>query len=216
MSKSNLCATLSDLARGLFKGNYDESLKQYRFWLKIGVKHGHIDDEFQVANDICRIMQPDLLKVELGILTHPAFDLVTHFIRDIGADEAMSGQTFATIVGAFFEENLSLVRSKNPQGKSDFFLIRVNLIASLANLGYVEKDVLRDQILQSLISSPKLYDHQADALIVLFKLAGPTLETIVDRSVVDRCFELLERHGPRENMMQVSVDSLTGETLELR
>ena len=58
---------------------------------------------------------------------------------------------------------------------------------------------------QSLISQPALWDHQADALIILFKLAGATFEAYADPSVVDRCFELLKGkyqsgdgyHGPR-------------------
>ena len=39
-----------------------------------------------------------------------------------------------------------------------------------------------------------MYDHQADALIILFKLAGATFEAYADPSVVDRCFELLQGH----------------------
>ena len=54
--------------------------------------------------------------------------------------------------------------------------------------------MIRDHILQSLISHPKLYDHQADALIILLKLAGATFAAYADPSVVDRCFELLKHH----------------------
>ena len=45
-----------------------------------------------------------------------------------------------------------------------------------------------------LISHPILRDHQVDALLILFKLAGATFEAYADSSVVDRCFELLKGH----------------------
>ena len=89
--------------------------------------------------------------------------------------------------------NLSLVRSWNSSGKPTSFLTDVNLIAHWANLGYdVEEEVIRDQILQSLVSRPILHDHQVDALIILFKLAGATFGAYTDPSVVGCCFELLK------------------------
>ena len=68
----------------------------------------------------------------------------------------------------------------------------VNFIAHLANLERVDESVICDDILQSLTSHPKLYNHQADGLIILFKLAGAAFEKYEDPLVVDRCFELLE------------------------
>ena len=58
----------------------------------------------------------------------------------------------------------------------------------------MEEPAIRNHILQSLIdiSHPKLYDHQADALVILFKLAGATFEAYADPSAVDRCFKLLK------------------------
>ena len=50
----------------------------------------------------------------------------------------------------------------------------INLIACWANLGFVEESVIHNHLLQSLISHPKLYNHQAYALIILFRLAGAT------------------------------------------
>ena len=70
----------------------------------------------------------------------------------------------------------------NPWEKSQaeltnrIFALDSNLIAQWANLGYVEETAIRNRILQSLISFRKLYDHQADAMIVLFKIAGATFE----------------------------------------
>jgi hypothetical protein len=74
-----------------------------------------------------------------------------------------------------------------------------NFIAHWANLGYVDEVAIRNHILQSLISHPKLHDHQADALIILFKLAGATFEAYADPSVVDRCFELLKDNYTRDS-----------------
>ena len=41
-----------------------------------------------------------------------------------------------------------------------YFYADTNLIAHWANLGYVEEPAIRNHILQSLISHPKLYDHR--------------------------------------------------------
>jgi len=70
-----------------------------------------------------------------------------------------------------------------------------NLIAHWANLRYVEEAAIRDHILQSLISHPKLYDRQVDVLTILFKLAGATFKAYADPTVFDRCFELLKGHN---------------------
>ena len=77
------------------------------------------------------------------------------------------------------------------------FYADANLVAHWANLGYLEENAIRHRVLQSLISHPRLYDHQADALIILFKLAGATFEAYADPSVVNRCFELLKGHSYR-------------------
>ena len=72
------------------------------------------------------------------------------------------------------------------------FLADVNFIVHWVNLGYVEEFPIRNRILQSPTSHPKLYWHQADVLLILFKLAGAKFEEYAGPSVVDRCFELLE------------------------
>lgn len=58
----------------------------------------------------------------------------------------------------------------------------------------MEEDAVRSHIPQSHISHPYIHDHQADALIVLFKLAGVMFDAYIDPSVVNRCFELLKDH----------------------
>ena len=147
---------------------------------------------------------------------HPGVRLFARFLKDLEADGTIPGQVSglkrncADRMDAFFEDNLSLTRSQPNRQQVNPFLTRTNRIASWANLGYMEEVVLRDRILQSLISSSKFYDHQADALIVLFRLAGATFEAYVDSSVIDRCFELLKSHGGRGKMVLVSTPSLKG------
>ena len=214
ISMSNLRETLSDLTKGLSEENYDASLIQYRFWLNVGIAHGHIGDQLKVAYDANWITRSDQL--EQGKPIHPGARLFARFLRDIEADGTMPGQVLGLErncgerMDSFFEDNLSLTRSQPNLQQVNPFLTRTNRIASWANLGYMEEVVLRDWILQSLISSSKFYDHQADALIVLFRLAGATFEAYVDSSVIDRCFELLKSHGGRGKMVLVSTPSLKG------
>jgi hypothetical protein len=107
----------------------------------------------------------------------------------------------ARILQDFFGNNLEIVwdvdrgTSAHRWDRSlEYFYTNTNLTAHWANLGYVEEAAIRDHILQSLIAYPKLYNHQADAPIILFKLAGATFEAYADPSAIDRCFELLEDH----------------------
>jgi hypothetical protein len=46
---------------------------------------------------------------------------------------------------------------------------------------------------------PKLHDHRADALFILFEVAGATSGTCVDPAVGDRCFELLKDNYTRDS-----------------
>jgi hypothetical protein len=90
------------------------------------------------------------------------------------------------------------------------FYADANLIAHWANLGLVEENAIRNHILQSLISHPKLYIHQANALVILFKVAGATFEAYADPSVVDRCFELLKDHYRRGSTRSESANDARG------
>jgi len=92
----------------------------------------------------------------------------------------------------FFANNLRVARSE--KGSLVYFYAEANLLAHWANLGYLEEPAIC-HILQSLISHSILHDHQADALIILFRLAGATFEAYADPSVVSRCFELLKGHS---------------------
>ena len=89
----------------------------------------------------------------------------------------------------------------------------VNLIAHSANLRYIEEDTIRNHILQSFLYNT-LYDHQAVALSILFKIAGATFEAYVDPVVVGHCLELLKNHrlGGRwkVSLAEVSAFSVQG------
>ena len=203
---SSLRSTLENLIEELSEKNYDESFAQYCFWLKIGNAYGHITSVAQVGNDLWRIVPPHALKHQE--LIHPTVHLLFRFIGDMEADQKVSRYAYGlhkyrctSVLYGFFEDNLSLVRSEQSFGnRTDTFLTGVNLIAYWANLGYVEEEIIRDQILQSLISHPKLYGHQAEALTILFKLAGATFAAYADPPVVSRCFELLRSHNGRNSV----------------
>ena len=186
------------LAEKLSEKNYDESFAQYRFWLDIGITHGHIASR-DIDEDGERIERPASL--EGTELIHPTARLLVRFIGDMEADQMISRHALGvherhctSALRRFFDLNLSCTTHPEPTSPVTF-LVKVNLIAHWSNLGYVEEAVIRDHILQSLISHPKLYNHQADALVILFKLAGATFEAYADPSVVDRCFELLKGHS---------------------
>jgi len=200
LSMSSLRSTLEDLLGKLSEENYDESFAQYCFWLNIGSAHGHILSKDQVSDNLRRIARPDDLKNQK--LIRPTAHLLIRFIGDMEADQKISKYVLGfhkhhctSGLYRFFEENISLVRSTDVYGsRTSSFLTDVNLIAHWINLGHVEEEVIRDRILQSLVYHPKLHNHQADALTILFKLAGATFAAYADAPVVSRCFELLKSH----------------------
>ena len=202
--------TLCDIAEKLSEENYDESFAQYRFWLDIGITRGRLTVQDQVDGDMWKIIWSGFSKE----LVKPAVRLFVRFIGDVEAARAASGNASslhmrycASRLDRFFDENLDLTRSWN-ETRATSFLTDVNLIAHWINLGYVEEAMIHNYILQSLTSHLKLHDHQADALIILLKLAGVTFEAYADTLVVDRCFELLKGHYRR--------DSVKGKLVEVR
>ena len=197
-SMSDFRETLCNLLNNLSEKNYDKTFSQYRFWLDLGTAHGHIDPD-QVKDDlVTKLVWSTPLKADHEELIHPTAHLFFRFTGDMKADETMfehiSGlheRRCTRAVSWFFKENLTLVNSKNLRQEQALFLTRTNLIARWANLGYVKEAVIRNHILQSLISLPRLHEHQANALIILFTLAGATFRAYTDPLVIDRCFELL-------------------------
>jgi hypothetical protein len=219
---SGIRAILRDLVEKLSDGNYDESFAQYRLWLDIGDAHGHTTQD-QFNDDMNRIVRSGSLRE----LIHTTAHLLIRFIGDAEVDRKISRHASGlhkrrstSALGSFFEMNPYIMGSGDRGSWKSDFLTDTNLIARWANLGYVEEETIRDRILQSLIAHPKLYDHQADALIILFKLAGATFGAYVEPSVVDRCFELLNGYSSRDSaklkLIPVSTPSVGETALRLR
>ena len=178
--------------------NYAESFNFYRLWFDIGHAYHQIPSDrifdtiwsYRVVNS-----KIDLLR---GQLIHSA-ESILRFARDAESDHILAPHSFrlqsrlsTSALQEFFGYNMCAARGDGHQALE--FYTATNFVAHWANLGYVDENVIHSRILQSLISHPKLHDHQAYALIILFKLAGATFEAYVDPSVVDRCFELLKGH----------------------
>ena len=190
---------LSPIINNLSDQNYAESFAFYRFWLDIGDVHHRIPPYFNL-DIIWKNRTKGSTNAIDGQLIHPTAHLLPRLASDTELDPTLATYSSGLqrrlstkILQEFFTNNLRLVR--NEKGSLGYFHAEANLVAHWINLGYVEEVAIRDHILQSLISHPKLYDHQADALLILFKLAGATFEAYADTSVIDRCFELLRGHS---------------------
>ena len=178
--------------------NYTQSLDFYRFWFEIGQTYYQVlsDQTFNAIWD--NRGAGSMINRASGKIIHLTAHLILRFASDTESDRILApynaglqSRLCAGSLRGFFSNNLSSVRSR---GWSYDQYADVNFIAHWANLGYVEEATIRNHILQSLISHPTLYDHQVCTLIILFKLAGATLEKHAEPSVVNRCFELLKNH----------------------
>jgi len=145
-----------------------------------------------------------------GKLTRPTAHLVPRFAGDAESAHVLDPHTSglqsrlcAWSLGEISSGNASIAwynghgSGCSPTGE---FYTDINLIAHWANLRRVEEAATRNHIIQSLISHSKLHDHQADALVILFKLAGATFEAYADPSVVNCCFELIKGHYSRSSV----------------
>ena len=204
----NIRRALDSVVPKLSDENYDQSFAFYRFWLDIGQNYHQIPPDL-VFDVILNNRATDSMNVGRGELTQTNAHLVVRFAGDAESDHILAphnaglqSHLCTRILQDFFSDNLGFVWGveTGSWNSTGYFYANTDLIARWANLGYVEEVTIRNHILQSLISYPKLYDHQANALIVLFKLAGATLEAYADPSVVDRCFELLKGHCSRDSV----------------
>jgi len=181
--------------------NYEESFSFYRFWFDTGVTHQQMSHDI-IFETILNHKPAGSIDPRSGKLIHSTAHLILRFATDAESDQALAPHTSGlrsrlctSYLPEFFNANLDGVRcrERNSTWYSEaIFYTDVNLIALWANAGCVKGAVMRDRILQSLVSHPRLYDHQADALIILFKLAGATFEAYAGPSVVDRCLECLD------------------------
>jgi len=190
---------LESVVGNLSDQNYTVSLEFYRFWIGIGQAYHNISPDL-IFDTIWKNRTTKSIDPKNAKLIHPTAHLILRLASDLESDHILAPYSSGLqkrlstwALRGFFADNLKAVRSEC--GSEDRFHAEVNFVAHLVNLGYVEEVAIRDHILQSLISYPKLHDHQADALIILFKLAGANFGAYADPLVVDRCLELLRTHN---------------------
>ena len=191
---------LGSVVNGLSDQNYAQSLAFYRSWIDIAQTYHQIPPG-TIFDAIWENRTRGSTRVPRdGQVIHSTAHLIPRLASDAELDHILAPYSSGLqrclctrVLREFFTNNLRLTRSEKQS--LVYFHAEANLIAHWINLGHVEEVAIRDHILQSLISHPKLHDHQADALIILFKLAGATFEAYADPSVVDRCFELLNSHN---------------------
>ena len=193
---------LGRLVRDISDQNYDQSLACYRLWSEIAqtCSQNHPD---QVFDFIYNNRTSSAIDHSSGKLIHPTAHLILRFASDAESDRILSPQGVGLqsrlcdrILRDFYKKNMAVMQDWHSYVT---FYVNANFVAHLANLGCVEEATIRDHILQSLISHPTLWYHQASAVIILFKLAGPTFAKYADPAVVDRCFELLNDYRLRYN-----------------
>ena len=214
---------LGTLINDISEQNYDRTFASLRFWFEVTQTYSQKYPD-QIFDTLFNGRGTHGVKAKSGETIHSTAHLIVRFAGDAESDSTLApyaiglqNRLCTRILQEFFWDGMGIVRLKDlgPGCSMDGFLAGVNFIAHWANLGYIEESAIRNHILQSLISHPaKLYDHQALALIILFKLAGTTFEKYVDPSVVDRSFELLKGHysnNPIGNrLVQVLVISCNG------
>ena len=221
MSLGGIKDGLSSAFNNLSDETYEQSLSFYRLWFDIQHTYPEIPSD-QISNDIWNQRGSAKVSPSDGDLFHPTTHLIFRLARDAESDcilgphsTGLQSRLCSRTLRNFFENNVTGVRHLKNYGDSlklwqyhepdearrvhHQSAVDANLIAHWANSGYVAETTIRNHILQSLVSHPKLYDHQADAIIILFKIAGATFEAYADPPVVDRCFELLKDYYNRDS-----------------
>ena len=228
---------LSSAFNNLSDETYERSLSFYRLWFDIQHTYPEIPSD-QTSDDIWNNRGSVKVKPEDGELFHPTAHLILRLARDAEADfilgphsTSLQSRLCSRTLRNFFENNMKGVRCRDAldmvyngdpvdrrwykreldeiEGINRQSAVDSNLIAHWASSGCATEAAIRNHILQSLVSHPKLYDHQADTIIILFKIAGATFEAYADPPVVDRCFELLKDYYNRDlkkaKLVQVGV-----------
>jgi hypothetical protein len=203
IAMENIKKALDSMIPKISKENYEQSFAFYRFWFDIGQTYHQIPTDL-TFNTIFDNREGVSIDLGRSRLIHTTAHLITRFASEAESDPILAphnaglqSRLCTRILQEWFNDNLKSVRCVETgswAGYKGCFHADANFIAHWANLGCVEEAAIRNHILQSLISHSKLYNHQANALIILFKLAGATFGAYADPSVVDRCFELLKGH----------------------
>ena len=203
--------------------NYDETFANYRLWFEITQTYSQEYPD-QIFDSLFDNRGTKGIEDFFDEFIHSTAHLIIRFAGDAESDSVLGPHAIGLqnrlctkILQEFFESNMGFVQDRELHGYTfqAQFIADANFIAHWANLGYIEESTIRNHILQSLISHPeKQYDHQADALILLFKLAGATFGKYTDPLVINRCFDRLKgRYGGSANatrVIQVRVVSCYG------
>ena len=203
--------------------NYDETFANYRLWFEITQAYSQEYPD-QIFDSLFDNRGTKAIEDRFSKFIHPNAHLIIRLAGDAESDSVLGpyaiglqNRLCTKILQEFFESNMGFVQDVELHGYTfqAQFIADANFIGHWANLGYIEESAIRNHILQPLISHPeKQYYHQADALFLLFKLAGATFEKYVDSSVIDRCFERLKGRYSGEatasRVIQVHVVSCHG------
>jgi hypothetical protein len=193
----NIQTALGSVVSKLSDQTYEQSLVEFRFLFEIGQTYSQIPSDLIIDTIwIHRVTSPSP-----GGFIYPAAHLILRLASDAESDNilgphsaGLQSRLHAKILQEFFDNQLGIMHGGSI-GWPNLWM-DVNLIAHCANLGYIGEATIRNHILQLFISHPHQQGYQAQALIILFQLAGATFEAYVDPSVVDRCFELLKGSDP--------------------
>jgi len=213
----NLDSFLGSVVGKISDQNYEQSFAFYRLWFEVGQKYSQIPSDM-IFDTIWKNILTSSIEPKQGKLIHPTAHLIIRLAKDAEGDRILAPHTrglqnrlCARILQEFFGNDLEAVWWKVNDWEGEVgkrFYPATNFIAHWANLGYIEEVAIRNHVLQSLISHQRLYDHQVDALYILFKIAGSTLTAYANPSAVDRCFELLKGYcssnSARRGLVQVN------------
>ena len=195
----NIEKALGSVVSQLSDQNYEQSLRFYRLWLELAPTYTRVTPSDLIFDTICSSTYRRTTGGQPNDLIVPTAPLILRFATDLESDHTLASYTkglqnrlCSDILHDVLDADLGYTYCGGYSENS--FYKDVNLIAHCANLGYIEEATIRGHILQPLISHPEFYDHQANALYILFKIAGATFCAYVNAATVDRCFELLEGH----------------------
>jgi len=202
-------SALDKTIAGLSDQNYEKSFAFLRLWFEIAHTHSTIPPDA-----ILHALQTYYRARSLpDNLIDSAAHLILRFASDAELDHILAphstelrSRLCAEALRVFFDTDLATVYSGFSCTNS--YYADANIIAHCVNLGWVEEAVIRNHILQSLISHPTLYNRQVYTLVILFRTAGATFAAYTDPAVIDRCFEILKgprnQYWPREKLIQVN------------
>ena len=196
----NIQNALGSAVSCLSNERYEQSLDYFRLWFRIGQNYSQNPSDL-IFNAIFGNRLKGSWNGPSVFKGYSIGHLIPRFVGDVESDPIFAPYSVGLrnrfcdrILQEFFDGDLEAIHKRHSWDSKQFY-VDANLIAHCANLGYIEEDMIRDYVLQSLISHQKLEDHQVIALLVLFRIAGATFEAHVDPAVFDRCFQLLKNHS---------------------